>query len=78
VCANALRRKCDNRYHRPYAPLEIELFAILSQFDFERLLDRAPREQNEITAIESEIAAKNAILEEQAEGFDGRPPPAFL
>ena len=71
ICDRSRRRGlCGNRYMMTYAPLERELLAALSLFDFSRFLTRANPQADRIEALEAAIAEKAATVDRLLEDFN--------
>lgn len=58
VCSHSRLGLCANRYMMTYAPLESELLAALSLFDFSRFLNRGNPQVEKIAGLEAAIAEK--------------------
>jgi hypothetical protein len=76
VCGAARRGLCENRYHRTYAKLEADLLAVLSLFDYSRLLDRADPRVHRIATLLAEIADIDATVERLLADFSAATPPS--
>ena len=54
------------------------MLMLLSLFDVSRLVEKANPHADRIAGLEAEIATKQKIIDEMAEGFAGNAPPAFF
>jgi hypothetical protein len=70
ICDRSRRRGlCGNRYMMTYAPLERELLAALSLFDFARFLSRGNPQADKIEALEAAIAEKAGTAQRLLDDF---------
>ena len=78
VCSKSRRGLCEHKTRHDLVALEAEMLMLLSLFDVSRLVEKANPHADRIAGLEAEIASKQKIIDEMAEGFAGNAPPAFF
>jgi DNA invertase Pin-like site-specific DNA recombinase len=78
VCSKSRHGMCEHKNRHDLAVLESEMLMLLSLFDVSRLVEKANPNADRIAGLEAEIAAKQKIIDDMAEGFAGNAPPAFF
>src|SRR5207244_3332057 len=78
VCSKSRRGLCEHKTRHDLARLEAEMLMLLSLFDVSRLVEKANPHADKIASLEAEIATKQNVIDEMAEGFAGNAPPAFF
>ena len=78
VCSKSRRGLCERKTRHDLAALEAEMLMLLALFDVSRLVEKANPHTDKIAGLDAEIAAKQKIIDDMAEGFQGNAPPAFF
>lgn len=78
VCSKSRRGLCNRKTRHDLNMLEAEMLNLLSLFDVSRLVEKTNTHAEKIAGLEAEIATKQKVINEMAEGFAGSAPPAFF
>jgi DNA invertase Pin-like site-specific DNA recombinase/uncharacterized protein YukE len=78
VCGNSRRGLCADKSRYAIADLENEALQALTIFDVSGMIDRSNPHADKIASLSAEIAEKESIIEQMAEGFGGNAPAAFF